>query len=36
MWGIHLDEEMIGKLAELQVPVDIDLYASGPDLGPFG
>ena len=32
MGGIYLDEEMIGKLAELHVPVDIDLYASGPDL----
>lgn len=35
MGGIHLDEEMIGKLAELHVPVDIDLYASGPDLDPL-
>lgn len=32
MWGIHLDEEMIRKIAKLQIAVDIDLYASGPDL----
>lgn len=35
MWGIGLDKEIIGKLAELQLSVDIDLYASGPDLEPF-
>lgn len=33
MWGIHLDTEIISKLAEFNLPVDIDLYASGPDLG---
>lgn len=32
MWGIHLDQEIISDLAALQLPVDIDLYASGPDL----
>lgn len=35
MWGIGLDKEIIGKLAELQLSVGIDLYASGPDLEPF-
>ena len=32
MWGIHLDEETIRKLAELNLSVDFDLYASGPEL----
>lgn len=32
MLGIHLDTEIISKLAEFHLPIDIDLYASGPDL----
>lgn len=32
MWGIHLEPEVVRQLAELGVAIDIDLYASGPDL----
>lgn len=32
MWGLHLNEEAIRKLAALHVSVDIDLYASGANL----
>jgi hypothetical protein len=35
MWGIYLDKEIAERLAELQLSVDIDLYAGGPDLEPF-
>jgi hypothetical protein len=32
MGGIDFDREMIQKLANLNLPIDIDLYAGGPDL----
>lgn len=32
MWGIHLDPAVLQAVAQLKVSVDIDLYASGPDL----
>lgn len=32
MWGIYLDEKTIRKLAELNLSVDFDIYASGADL----
>ncbi len=32
MWGIHLEPEVVRELGELGVSMDIDLYASGPDL----
>lgn len=34
MWGIHIKNETLAKIAELCLDIDIDLYASGPDL-PF-
>jgi hypothetical protein len=33
MWGINFDEETIQGLAELNLSVNVDLYAGGPDLG---
>ena len=33
MWGIHLGTEIIQGLAVLNLSVDVDLYAGGPDLG---
>lgn len=33
MWGIHFDSEVMRQLGELGVALDIDLYASGPNLG---
>ena len=32
MWGIHHDKELIRKISELGLSIDIDLYASGRDL----
>lgn len=32
MWGVNLKTENIKKLADLELSIDIDLYASGPDL----
>lgn len=32
MWGIHLGKELLQKISELALPIDIDLYASGNDL----
>jgi hypothetical protein len=32
MWGIHLEKEMLKKLSDLHLSIDIDLYASGTDL----
>ncbi|OWR29835.1 hypothetical protein CDO73_12165 [Saccharibacillus sp. O23] len=32
MWGIHLEPDTLMKLAKLNAHIDIDLYASGPDL----
>ena len=33
MWGIHFGTDIIQGLAVLNLSVDVDLYASGPDLG---
>lgn len=33
MWGINLDYDLVHALSELHLSIDIDLYASGPDLG---
>jgi Domain of unknown function (DUF4279) len=33
MWGIHFGTEIIQGLAALNLSVDVDLYAGGPDLG---
>ncbi|WP_341283057.1 DUF4279 domain-containing protein [Paenibacillus sp. FSL H8-0537] len=32
MWGIHLNPFILEKVAKLKASIDIDLYASGPDL----
>jgi len=32
MWGLNFKSELIQKIAELGISIDIDLYASGPDL----
>ena len=32
MWGIHLEKEMLKKLSDLNLCIDIDLYASGANL----
>lgn len=32
MWGINLKPQIIQRLSELGIPLDIDLYASGNDL----
>lgn len=32
MWGVHLEPDTLMKLAKLNAHIDIDLYASGPDL----
>jgi len=32
MWGLNFKSELIQKMAELGISIDIDLYASGPDL----
>jgi hypothetical protein len=31
-WGWSLSKEQLSKLAELEVEVDLDLYADGPHL----
>ncbi len=33
MWGIHFGTDIIRGLAILNLSVDVDLYAGGPDLG---
>jgi hypothetical protein len=33
MWGIHFGTDIIQGLAALNLSVDVDLYAGGPDLG---
>ena len=33
MWGIHFETDIIQGLAALDLSVDVDLYAGGPDLG---
>ncbi len=33
MWGIHFGTDIIQGLAVLNLSVDVDLYAGGPDLG---
>lgn len=35
MWGIHFGSDIIQGLAALNLSVDVDLYASGPDLGAY-
>ncbi len=32
MWGIHLDKENVNKLSDLDLPLDVDLYAGGNDI----
>jgi len=32
MWGLHWDAETLRRVSKLGVDVDVDLYASGPDL----
>lgn len=32
MWGIHLEKDIIKKMSELNITLDVDLYASGKDL----
>lgn len=32
MWGIALDETIVQRLAKMNLSVDIDLYAAGPEL----
>ncbi len=32
MWGIHLEKDIIKKMSELNITLDVDLYASGNDL----
>ncbi|MDB5054630.1 MAG: hypothetical protein JWM44_2680 [Bacilli bacterium] len=32
MWGIHLEKDILKRLCELNLSLDIDLYASGADL----
>jgi hypothetical protein len=32
MWGIHFNKEIISKLSQLDIEVDIDIYAGGPEL----
>lgn len=32
MWGFHFDKKSIGKLSELGIDIDIDLYAGGNSL----
>ena len=33
MWGINLEKDLIKKISELNLSLDIDLYAGGNDLG---
>jgi hypothetical protein len=33
MWGMHFEAETLQELGMLNLSVDIDLYAGGPDLG---
>lgn len=33
MWGIHFGTDIIQGLAALNLSIDVDLYAGGPDLG---
>jgi hypothetical protein len=35
MWGIHFGTDILQGLAVLNLSVDVDLYASGPDLGTY-
>lgn len=32
MWGINFNNEIVSKIAEMNLAVDVDMYASGPDL----
>jgi hypothetical protein len=32
MWGVHLDSEIIKRLADIGMAIDVDIYASGSDL----
>jgi len=32
MWGIHLETQTVKKLSELELAIDVDLYAGGNDI----